>query len=64
MRAALRKPASSPIRAPPGKISFGSACRSALGDGTCAVGDALAALEEGLDLRMQLVALEFLEGLR
>jgi hypothetical protein len=26
MREALRKPASSPIRAPPGKTSFGSDC--------------------------------------
>jgi hypothetical protein len=49
MRAALRKPASSPISAPPGKISRGQALQAAGGDGARAVGQALAALEELAD---------------
>jgi hypothetical protein len=60
MRAALRKPASSPINAPPGKTS-GLACRPpAAMPG--AVGKTFAALKELADFRVCFVALELFEG--
>jgi hypothetical protein len=60
MRAALRKPASSPTSTPPGKTGFRQRLQAAGGQCPGAVGDALAAFEELADFRMRLEALEFL----
>ena len=57
----LRKPAVSPISAPPGKHQLGNRLEAALGQRPRAVGDAPAALEGGADGGVGLEPLELVE---
>ena len=61
IRGTLRKPALSPISAPPGNTSFGHRLQPAVVDRARAIGHALAALQDLGDRRMRLPPLHFLE---
>ena len=61
MRGTFTKPAAQPISAPPAKRQARHRLIAALGDGARAVGQPLAAFEQGADRGMGLEALEFVE---